>query len=62
MKVAIIGAGSIVFCKTLALDSLAPPDLPEVEFALMAPSRRRTPHVPIDPVLAIVARFQELRG
>ena len=60
MKVAIIGAGSVVFCKTLALDLLATPGLPEVEFALMAPSRRRTPHVPVDPALAIVSRFKEL--
>ncbi len=37
-KVAIIGAGSIVFCKTLMLDILATPGLEDTEFALMAPS------------------------
>jgi alpha-galactosidase len=44
-KVAIIGAGSIVFCKTLILDILATPGLEDTEFALMAPSTRRTPYV-----------------
>jgi alpha-galactosidase len=44
-KIAIIGAGSIVFCKTLILDILATDGLQDTEFALMAPSRRRTPHV-----------------
>jgi alpha-galactosidase len=44
-KVAIIGAGSIVFCKTLILDILATPGLQDTEFALMAPSTRRTPYV-----------------
>ncbi len=44
-KVAIIGAGSIVFCKTLIQDILATPGLEDTEFALMAPSTRRTPHV-----------------
>ncbi len=37
-KVAIIGAGSIVFCKTLMLDILSTPGLEDTEFALMAPS------------------------
>jgi alpha-galactosidase len=41
-KVAIIGAGSIVFCKTLMLDILATPGLEDTEFSLMAPSRTRT--------------------
>lgn len=45
MKVAIIGAGSIVFCKTLLLDILATPGLEGTEFALMAPSTRRTSQV-----------------
>ena len=45
VKIAIIGAGSIVFCKTLMLDVFATPGLGEVEFALMAPSTRRTTHV-----------------
>ena len=44
-KVAIIGAGSIVFCKTLILDILATKGLEDTEFALMAPSTRRTPQV-----------------
>ncbi|MGC8874133.1 MAG: alpha-galactosidase [Chloroflexia bacterium] len=44
-KVAIIGAGSIVFCKTLMLDILATPGLENTEFALMAPSTTRTSQV-----------------
>ena len=44
-KIAIIGAGSIVFCKTLILDILATPALAAAEFALMAPSTNRTAHV-----------------
>ena len=45
VKIAIIGAGSIVFCKTLMLDVFNTPDLGEVEFSLMAPSTRRTTYV-----------------
>jgi len=45
MKVAIIGAGSIVFCKTLILDILGASGLQDTEFALMAPSKRNTPFV-----------------
>ncbi len=41
-KVAIIGAGSIVFCQTLILDILGTPGVKGTEFALMAPSTRRT--------------------
>ncbi len=44
-KVAIIGAGSIVFCKTLMLDIMATPELEETEFALMAPSTSKTSQV-----------------
>ncbi|MDQ1301708.1 MAG: alpha-galactosidase [Chloroflexota bacterium] len=44
-KVAIIGAGSIIFCKTLMLDIMATPGLEGTEFALMAPSTRRTAQV-----------------
>ena len=44
-KDAIIGAGSIIFCKTLILDILATDGLEDTEFALMAPSTRRTPYV-----------------
>jgi alpha-galactosidase len=44
-QVTIVGAGSIVFCKTLMLDILATPGLEDTEFVLMAPSTRRTPQV-----------------
>ena len=44
-QVTIIGAGSIVFCKTLMLDILATEGLEDTEFVLMAPSTRRTPQV-----------------
>jgi alpha-galactosidase len=44
-KVAIIGAGSVVFCQTLMEDILATPGLESTEFALMAPSTRRTSQV-----------------
>jgi alpha-galactosidase len=44
-KIAIIGAGSIVFCKTLILDVLATPGMEDVQFSLMAPSTRRTSQV-----------------
>lgn len=44
-KIAIIGAGSIVFCKTLILDMLATPALADSEFSLMAPSTTRTTYV-----------------
>ena len=38
MKVAMIGAGSIVFCKTLLNDLLATPALQDAEYALMSPT------------------------
>jgi alpha-galactosidase len=44
-KIAIIGAGSIVFCKTLMLDIMATPGLEDSQFALMAPTARRAAHV-----------------
>ena len=44
-KVAIIGAGSIVFCQTLILDILGTPGLQDTEFALMAPSTTRTSQI-----------------
>lgn len=44
-RVAIIGAGSIVFCQTLILDILSTPGLEGTEFALMAPSTNRTAQV-----------------
>jgi alpha-galactosidase len=45
VKIAVIGAGSIVFCKTLILDIMGTPGLGDVEFSLMAPSTRRTKFV-----------------
>jgi len=44
-KVAIIGAGSIVFCQTLILDILGTPGLDGTEFALMAPTTTRSSQV-----------------
>lgn len=44
-RVAIIGAGSIVFCKTLMLDIMATPELEDTEFVLMAPSTGKTSQV-----------------
>lgn len=44
-RIAIIGAGSVIFCKTLILDILGTPDLEETEFALMAPSIGKTSQV-----------------
>jgi alpha-galactosidase len=37
-KIAMIGAGSVVFCKTLTSDILATPSLRDSEFALMSPT------------------------
>ncbi|MDQ3815384.1 MAG: alpha-glucosidase/alpha-galactosidase, partial [Armatimonadota bacterium] len=37
-KIAMIGAGSVVFCKTLMSDILATPALEDSEFALMSPT------------------------
>lgn len=53
-RVAIIGAGSIVFCKTLVLDIMATPDLEETEFVLMAPTTSKTSQVKayLDKVIA----------
>jgi len=44
-KIAIIGAGSIVFCKTLIQDILMTKGLEDTEFALMAPSTNRSSEV-----------------
>lgn len=44
-RIAIIGAGSVIFCKTLMLDILATPSLCDSEFRLMAPSTRNTSQV-----------------
>lgn len=53
-RVAIIGAGSIVFCKTLILDIMATETLEETEFVLMAPTTSKTSFVKkyIDRVIA----------
>jgi len=40
-KVAMIGAGSVVFCKTLLSDMMATPALAGTEFALMDPAETR---------------------
>ncbi len=44
-KIAIIGAGSIVFCKTLMMDIMATEAIQDTQFALMAPSTTRTSQV-----------------
>lgn len=44
-KIAIIGAGSIVFCKTLILDILVTQGLEDTQFALMSPTTTRTSQV-----------------
>jgi alpha-galactosidase len=40
-KIAMIGAGSVVFCKTLISDILATPALRDSEFALMSPTQTK---------------------
>src|SRR5205823_563258 len=40
-KIAMIGAGSVVFCKTLINDILATPALRDSEFALMSPTETK---------------------
>ena len=49
-KIAMIGAGSIVFCKTLIMDILATPSLRDSEFRLMSRTR---------PKLERIKRFTE---
>jgi len=44
-RIAIIGAGSIVFCKTLIQDVLATPGMEGTEFALMDPNLERAKEV-----------------
>jgi alpha-galactosidase len=51
-KIAMIGAGSLVFCKTLMSDFLATPALAGSEYRLMAPSHRR-----LDKMHAFVQRM-----
>lgn len=51
-KIAMIGAGSLVFCKTLMSDFLATPALARSEYRLMAPSRTR-----LDKMEAFVKRM-----
>ena len=40
-KIAMIGAGAVVFCKTLIADILATPALRDSEFALMSPTETK---------------------
>lgn len=40
-KIAMIGAGSVVFCKTLMNDIMATPSLADSEFALMSPTESK---------------------
>jgi len=51
-KIAMIGAGSLVFTKTLMADMLATPALRDGEFTLMAPTHRR-----LDKMAAFVERM-----
>ena len=51
-KIAMIGAGSLVFCKTLMSDFLATPALAGSEYRLMAPTHRR-----LDKMKAFVDRM-----
>lgn len=44
-KIAMIGAGSIVFCKTLMMDIFATPALRDSEFRLMSPTRSKLERV-----------------
>jgi len=44
-RIAVIGAGSIVFCKTLITDIMATKALEDTEFALMAPSTTKISQV-----------------
>ena len=57
IKVAIIGAGSVIFCKTLILDILSIKGMEQVEFALMAPSTNKSGQVE-----AFVKRVIEKNG
>lgn len=56
-KIAMIGAGSLVFCKTLMSDFLATPALAGSEYRLMAPS-----HTRLDKMEAFVKRMIEDNG
>ena len=40
-KIAMIGAGSLVFCKTLSADILATPALQDTEIRLMGPTQSK---------------------
>lgn len=53
-KIAMIGAGSIVFCKTLMMDMLATPALRDSEFCLMSPTRPKLERIQhyLDKVIA----------
>lgn len=41
MKIAMIGAGSVIFCKTLMMDIMATESLQNAEFALMSPTKSK---------------------
>jgi len=56
-KVAMIGAGSIIFCKTLMSDLLATPALSGSTYTLMAPSHRR-----LDKMAAFAQRMVRDNG
>ncbi|MGC8844443.1 MAG: alpha-glucosidase/alpha-galactosidase, partial [Candidatus Hydrogenedens sp.] len=40
-KIAMIGAGSIVFCKTLFMDLVSVPAFQDAEFWFMSPTRKK---------------------
>jgi len=40
-KIAMIGAGSVIFCKTLMMDIMATEELRDSEFALMSPTETK---------------------
>ena len=56
-KIAIIGAGSLVFCKTLMNDFLATPALAGSEYSLMALT-----HTRLDKIHAFVERMIKDNG
>ncbi len=56
-KIAMLGAGSLVFCKTLMSDFLSTPALANSEYRLMAPS-----HARLDKMEAFVKRMIKDNG
>ena len=59
-KVAIIGAGSVVFCKTLILDILSTPGMDDTEFALMGPTANKL--VQLEKYINKVIAHNELKA